>query len=103
MGHTGTGPHGSSNSVALGLNDCDLCGLAKSVENNCCPQHEMWRLQQEVKRLRAALFALVDEQNGPPLIRHQKHWLRAMRQAYTALGETESANYYQGKLDELSN
>ena len=39
----------------------------------------------ERDRLRAALQALYDEQNGPPLIRHQGAWKAAMKQAVEAL------------------
>lgn len=27
---------------------CDVCGLPSDDENRCCPQHEVWRLQQEL-------------------------------------------------------
>lgn len=43
--------------------------------------HYIWKREPKVKELVEALQALYDEQNGPPLIRHQANWHRAMHRA----------------------
>lgn len=45
--------------------------------------------QEEIERLREALQALLDEQNGPPLIRNAASWQAACDAARAALKETE--------------
>jgi hypothetical protein len=45
--------------------------------------------------LRLALQDLIDEQNGPPLIRHQHGWAKAMVKANMALGQHEPADFYR--------
>lgn len=46
-------------------------------------------LAAEVRRLREALQALYDEQNGPPLIRDKADWEAAMAKASKALEESQ--------------
>jgi hypothetical protein len=48
---------------------------------------EIERLRAENERLREALECLNDEQNGPPLLGHERSWCAAMEKARAALGE----------------
>lgn len=48
---------------------------------------EIERLNAENARLREALECLIDEQNGPPLLGHERSWCAAMEKARAALGE----------------
>jgi uncharacterized protein YoxC len=41
----------------------------------------------EIERLREALRDLLDEQNGPPLVRRADEWQAAVDQARATLGE----------------
>jgi hypothetical protein len=45
-----------------------------------------------VKRLEKVLQNLYDEQNGPPLIKYQESWERAMEEARLILEELEGAS-----------
>jgi chromosome segregation ATPase len=45
----------------------------------------------EVERLKEALQSLYDEQNGPPLIRYEKHWNAAMMKAEAALRQAKES------------
>ena len=42
--------------------------------------------EKEIKKLTDALRSLYDQQNGPPLIRDEKHWQEAMDNAAKCLG-----------------
>ena len=46
------------------------------------------RLQAENSQLREALESLLDEQNGPPLIRHAASWQAAVDRAMAILGSS---------------
>ncbi len=50
-------------------------------------QLDIITLGQQVGRLREALECLIDEQNGPPLLGHERSWCIAMDMARAALGE----------------
>jgi len=56
------------------------------------------RLRVERDLLRVALQSLIDEQNGPPLIRDAPAWYRAMVDANRALGRYESVEYYEQQI-----
>jgi hypothetical protein len=43
----------------------------------------------EIERLREALRDLLDEQNGPPLVRRADEWQAAVDQARAVLGEVK--------------
>lgn len=49
-------------------------------------QRDIDRLTAENKALQEALCNLVDEQNGPPLIRHEKNWQAAYDRACELVG-----------------
>lgn len=47
------------------------------------------KLRAKNTKLKEALRCLYDEQNGPPLIRYQKHWRAAMKLAGEVLKGTK--------------
>ncbi len=65
-----------------------LEAAAESLREHIAQQQlDIVTLGQEVGRLREALECLVDEQNGPPLLGHERSWCAAMEKARAALGE----------------
>lgn len=53
--------------------------------------HENERLTFILNLQREALQSLYDEQNGPPLIRYEKHWNAAMMKAEAALRQAKES------------
>jgi hypothetical protein len=65
-----------------------LEAAAESLREHIAEQQlDIVTLGHEVGRLREALECLVDEQNGPPLLGHERSWCAAMEKACAALGE----------------
>jgi len=50
---------------------------------------DMEEAATEIERLREALRDLLDEQNGPPLVRRADEWQAAVDQARAVLGEVK--------------
>ena len=56
---------------------------------------EKWHIakkDEEIRELVEALQCLYDEQNGAPLIKHQKDWEEAMDKAESALNKHKTIN-----------
>jgi len=57
------------------------CGIAGPSAETIEQAQEAWNTRQSDTELVDALQDLYDEQNGPPLIRHQSSWQKAMDKA----------------------
>lgn len=58
---------------------------------------ELREAAYEIEKLRDILETLMDEQNGPPLIRDAKRWHAVMERASEAVGRIEAAKFHGEK------
>ena len=81
--------------LAVCGDDDEQAVLSGHQERSCYPAMrekidlqaaEIELAEKEIKKLTDALRSLYDQQNGPPLIRDEKHWQEAMDKAAKCLG-----------------
>ena len=65
--------------------NCAVHSIFDGSHDDCPVCREIKKLEAKNKDLRKALQALLDEQNGPPLIRNEKAWQEAVTNAYRVL------------------
>ena len=76
---------------------CCNCGLPlkELTEKIKTKDKELAEAKAEIERLREALQNLFDEQNGPPLIRDEKYWRKAMDTAEKLLHPDNYTGFYK--------
>lgn len=68
--------------------DGQFVSASRAAYNFAVNEYTVQSLLAEVGRLREALENLLDEQNGPPLMRRQKEWEAAVAKGRAALAPT---------------